>query len=90
MTKLTAQELRDILNIKIPERLAKISKEQATARTKIISAISDKPKTIPEISQEIKMPVEKVTWNIMTLYRYGVVEPVDKTDEGYYRYRVRK
>ncbi|MDP8023499.1 MAG: winged helix-turn-helix domain-containing protein [Conexivisphaerales archaeon] len=90
MAKLTAQVLKEMLNIKVPERLAEISREQATSRAKIIRAIADRPKTIPEISQEIKMPVEKVTWNIMTLYRYGVVEPVEKTDEGYYRYRVRK
>lgn len=90
MSKLTAQQLRDMMNIKVNETLAEISKEQAITRTKIIKALSDKPKTIPEISEEIGMPVEKVTWNVMTLYRYGVIEPVEKTDDGYYRYRVRK
>ncbi len=90
MVKLTAQQLREILNIKVSEKLAEISKEQAIIRVKIIKSISDKPKTIPEISKEIGLPVEKVTWNLMTLYRYGVVEPVEKTEDGYYRYKVRK
>ncbi|MFP3130984.1 MAG: hypothetical protein RXR51_05320 [Nitrososphaeria archaeon] len=47
MAKLTAQAIKDMLNIKVPERLAQISREQATLKVKIIKAIVDRPKTIP-------------------------------------------
>ena len=57
----------------------------------IANALSDKPLTIPQIAEQINISVQDVTWNVMTMNRYGFLEStgLDK-DEAYHIYKLKK
>lgn len=61
-------------------------KEYPTLWKKIERILQEKPKTIPEIAQEASVPAEEITYNIMTMNRYGVVIPDGLDDNDTYFY----
>lgn len=76
-----------------PEEEAKaptIMKEFPPQWYKILESIAEEPKSIPQIVAEVKMPDEKVTWDVMTMNKYGILEPagLDDMDE-YYLYKAK-
>ncbi len=60
-------------------------------RKSILKSLESEQKTIPQIAAEINMPLEIVTYNLMTLIRYGyvVAGDIDDMDE-YYFYNLKK
>ena len=62
-------------------------KEQREIKKKIVECLKGGDKTIPEIAKETGLPSPKVTWFLMTMWKYGEVEAVDEVD-GYYKYRL--
>lgn len=56
----------------------------------ILNSIGDGKKTIPEISEEVTSEIEVITYNLMTMNKYGIVEPagVDE-DDAYFYYKVK-
>ncbi len=60
-------------------------------RKSILKCLETEQKTIPQIAAEINMPSEIVTFNLMTLIRYGyiVAGDIDDMDE-YYFYNLKK
>lgn len=57
----------------------------------ILEALKESPKSIPQISGEINMPLDRVTYVLMTLRKFGVVETgeLDDMDE-YFNYKLTK
>jgi heterodisulfide reductase subunit A len=53
---------------------------------KIASIIREEAKTIPEISKELNIESDSITYNLMTMNKYGMVEitGLDDDDEYYY------
>jgi len=50
----------------------------------------DKPKTIPQVARELAMPVELITWHVMTMNKYFLLEPAGKDDQDeYYQYKLK-
>lgn len=53
----------------------------------ILGTFSDQePKTIPQIAEMVSLPTELVTWHVMTMNKYFMLEPagMDDNDEYYY------
>lgn len=57
----------------------------------IASALDDKTLTIPQLSEQLGVDSNVLTWQLMTMNRYGVVEPAGlDEDEAYYMYKLKK
>ena len=78
--KVTEQESKpDEWNIKV-EKLNDESKM-------ILDSIREEPKSIPEISEEVKLPLPDVTYLLMSLRKYGYVKDTNEINEDeYYTY----
>ena len=63
-------------------------KEYPQIWKQILQSINEKPKTIPEISKELEMENEMVTYHLMTMNKYSIVESagLDKK-EMYHLYK---
>jgi heterodisulfide reductase subunit A len=56
----------------------------------IMENLSDEPKTIPQIAANLTLPAELITWHLMTMNKYYIVEAagIDDNDE-YYLYQLK-
>ena len=70
-----------------PKELQERLKEQNEIKKKILEALKTGPKTVPEIAKETGIDTYTVFWYLMTYLRYKHIEPVEKTDEGYWKYK---
>ncbi len=88
--KLTVHLLRDKLGLKPSPELTEMLKKQTQIKVKINQALRKEPKTVPEIAEETGLEPSTVFWYLMTMYRHGEVEEVGKTDEGYFKYKLKR
>ncbi len=60
-------------------------------KRQIIKSLETEEKTVPQISKEIDLPLDVVTYHLMTLQKYGNIEAgeVDDMDEFYF-YKLKK
>jgi len=60
-------------------------------KRQILKSLETEEKTVPQIAKEIDLPLDIVTYHLMTLQKYGNVEAgeVDDMDE-YYFYKLKK
>lgn len=87
--ELTIDRLRKELGIQVPKDLTDYVRETTTIRSKIINCLRGKELTVKEISKETGIPENVVFWHLMTLFKYGLIEATEKTDDGYFKYRLR-
>ncbi len=87
--KSTVLSYREKTGIKVPNELIEYMKKSNEIRTKIIKILNDSPKTVPEISKELGMDASTVFYYVATYVKYGILEPVEKTEDGYYKYKVK-
>lgn len=74
-----------------PEEAKSGMKEYPEIWNSIVSALDGKSLTIPQISEQIGAEKNIVTWHLMTMNRYSVVEPAGlNDDETYYMYKLKK
>jgi heterodisulfide reductase subunit A2 len=65
-------------------------KEYPQIWNNILESIKDKPKTIPQISEEIKINSDLITYHIMTMNKYNVVVADSLNEkETYYLYKLK-
>lgn len=88
MTK-TIKYIKEIRTV--PQELKAKVKAYNKLRKLILTALKEKPKTIPEISDEINIESDIVTYNLMLLRKFGKVEvdSIDDMDEYFY-YKLKK
>jgi predicted Rossmann fold nucleotide-binding protein DprA/Smf involved in DNA uptake len=57
----------------------------------ILDALSDEELNVGQLAQKVSMPKDEVVFYLMTLVKYGMVEPagIDDMDE-YYFYKLKK
>jgi predicted transcriptional regulator len=60
-------------------------KEQNRIEKQITGALKERPKTVPEISQETGLPTDTVFWYLMALKKYGKVTEGQQHD-SYFAY----
>jgi len=64
-----------------------VIREEAVWRPRILAAVSNGPKTVPEIAEEIGAPTYETVFWVMGLRRYGWLAEVKGSEEdGYFRY----
>ncbi len=68
---------------------SEVVRDEMVMRDRIAAVLREGPKTIPEIAAGLSRPSREVTFWVMALRRYGVLEelPKPKADD-YYRYRL--
>jgi predicted transcriptional regulator len=75
----------------VPDALRKRRKEFDEIKKAIKKALKEGPKTIPEISKITGIDPQAITFNLMTLRKFNVLEPGDIDDmDEYYYYRLIK
>jgi len=75
----------------IDRNIAEVMRDEMVMRNRIISQISEKPKTIPEIAEALGCSSYDVVFWVMTMWRYGSIKEEGKPNaEGYYQYRLTK
>ncbi len=87
--KSTVLSYREKTGIKVPNELIEYMKKSNEIRTKIIKVLNDGPKTVPEISRELSMDTSTVFYYVATYVKYGILEPGEKNEDGYYKYKVK-
>jgi len=60
-------------------------KEQKTILKAIKGHLENQPATVPEISEAVGIPSDKVLWYLATLKKYGNIIEGEKNN-GYFRY----
>lgn len=64
-----------------------VIREEAVMRPRILAALADGPRTVPEIAAAIDAPTHEVVFWVMGLRRYGWVAEVKGSEgDGYFRY----
>jgi predicted Rossmann fold nucleotide-binding protein DprA/Smf involved in DNA uptake len=73
----TSRELREVV------------REEMAMHGRILAAMKDEPRTIPEIAEAIGCPSHEVVIWVMGMRRYGWLREVKGSDgDGYFRYQV--
>jgi ferredoxin len=74
----------------VTETLAGGMKDFPQIWRSIMETLEPEPLTIPQIAENLAQPQELVTWHLMTMNKYYIVEPagIDDNDE-YYRYQLK-
>lgn len=66
-------------------------KEYPGIWNQIVSVLNGDALTIPQISEKTGIEKNLITWHLMTMNRYSVVEPAGLTDDDtYYMYKLKK
>ncbi len=75
----------------VPEALKEKRKEDAKIKKAILKSLESGEKTIPQISEEINLPTEIVTYHIYSLRKFYEVETgeIDDMDE-YFFFKLKK
>lgn len=88
--KFTITAYREKTGAKAPQRLLDLRKSQLDIYSKITKSLGGGPKTVPEITDATGIPSRSVLWYLMTYLKYNLILPTGKTEEGYYRYALKK
>ncbi len=65
-----------------------VIREEAVWRPRILAALADGPKTVPEIAGAIGAPTHETVFWVMGMRRYGwLAEVKGSEDDGYFRYQ---
>ncbi len=70
----------------VPQAVKDNLKFFVRTKKEILKALKDKKKTVPDLSEELNMPKDKVLYFLMSLLKYGFVEVdgIDDMDEYFY------
>ena len=72
----------------VPPELFERARGQMKTRKKIIRALEDGPKTVPQIAKVTAMPSHEVLWKLMGMKKYGLVVEGEECN-GYYEYALK-
>jgi predicted transcriptional regulator len=75
----------------VSEEVKSKVKNYNAIKKKILAALEERPKTVPELVKELNEDAQTVTFYLMTLRKFGNVETdeVDDNDE-YFFYKLKK
>jgi len=71
----------------VPRELVERNRRQNAMRRRLLDALGEGPKTIPELAQGLGRPAHEVLWHVMGLRKYGKVAEGEACD-GYFRYEL--
>ncbi len=84
----TVVQLRNRSGLKPSKENVELMRRSKEVQTAITKALKDGPKTVPEIAKATGLSKDEIFWHLMTMHKYGVVEPDEKDEAGYFRYRL--
>ena len=86
--ELTVKYLKE--NKTVPQEVKDSLKKYNQIKKQILNSLKEKPKSIPQIAEEIDLTSEQVTYYLMTLRKYNAVD-VDELDDNdeYYTYKIK-
>ena len=70
----------------VSEEVKEKSKTYVKTKKLIESSLQSGPKTIPQIAEEINLPLHIVTYYVMSLQKFGQLEAADADEDDYYTY----
>ena len=74
--------------ITVSEEVKAKSKEFARIRRNILKLLDGEHKSIPQIAEEACLSLDVITYNLMSLRKYGyITETGEITDDDYYLYK---
>lgn len=84
----TAKYLRE--KHPVPKEVTEQLKHFTRTKKLIINALKEGDKTVPQLSEELKLPSNEVMYQLMSLHKYGFVETgeIDDMDE-YFSYKLK-
>lgn len=70
----------------VPKKVTEQLKYFTRTKKQLISSLKEGDKTIPQLSEELKLPGYEVVFQLMSLLKYGFVETgeIDDMDEYFY------
>jgi len=75
---------------KVSQRVKDNIKAFNKLKKKILKTLEEGEKTIPEIAKEMEDDIDAITYNLMTLLKYGFIEAGDiDDDDEYYYYKLK-
>ena len=75
---------------KVSEDLKNSIKAFNKLKKKILKSLESGEKTIPEIAKEMEDDIDTITYNLMTLMKYGFIEAGELNDDDeYYYYKLK-
>ena len=75
---------------KVSQRVKDNIKAFNKLKKKILKTLEAGEKTIPEIAKEMEDDIDAITYNLMTLLKYGFIEAGDiDDDDEYYYYKLK-
>lgn len=73
----------------ITREIREIVREEPAMRRRILAALREGPRTVPQIAEAIGAPSHETVYWIMGMRRYGWVSEVrEAADDGYFRYEL--
>ena len=69
----------------VPKEVTEAHKQRQDAGRKIVRALRDGPRTVPELADATGLPAHQVLWHIMGMRKYGKVLEGEEQD-GYFQY----
>ena len=77
--KLSSRILRERLGA-VPKQPLEMSSRHIKLQKRLKQALSDGPKTVPEISKTTGLPTQDVFWHLMSLRKYGEIIEGEERD----------
>ena len=72
----------------LSREVREVVREEPVMRARILAALADGPRTVPEIASAIGSPTYEVLFWVMGMRRYGWLREVkEPAVDGYFRYR---
>ncbi|MCL6448877.1 MAG: MarR family transcriptional regulator [Armatimonadetes bacterium] len=73
---------------KVSRDRREVIREEMLRREKILAALREGPRTVPEVAAALGFPAGEVMFWMMGMRKYGHLEETgEPTEEGYYRYQ---
>jgi hypothetical protein len=67
--------------------MREVMRDEMIMRDRIVAALQDTQKTVPEIAAILGKPVHETVCWMMAMRRYGMIEEVGRPDvDGYFKY----
>jgi predicted Rossmann fold nucleotide-binding protein DprA/Smf involved in DNA uptake len=64
-----------------------VIRDEMLMRDKVLAALHDGPKTVPEVAEVIGFPVHEVMYWVMAARKYGYIkESKEPNEDDYYQY----
>lgn len=68
-----------------------VIRDEMLMRDRVLAALSDGPKTVPEIAEAMGYPVSEVMYWVMAARKYGYIAEIkEPTEDDFYQYMLVK